>query len=132
MKKLTALILVFVLQLILLRAMFSSLNEHYRLMSNIGLTARTAYVSLAILLLIFAVIGEMVGAAAVVSMNEIGVERITDVFKYLDGGSIAILFAVHMGSVLLSFVPVIGGLKKAVFSKSKRVDDIDMMDEEEA
>ncbi len=127
-----ALILVFVLQLILLRAMFSSLNEHYRLMSNIGLTARTAYVSLAIILLIFAVVGELVGAAAVVSLNSIGVKRIADVFKYLDVGNIAVLFAVHMGSAFLTFAPVIGGLKKAVFSKTKRVDDIDMMDEEEA
>lgn len=127
-----ALILVFVLQLILLRAMFSSLNEHYRLMSNIGLTARTAYTSLAAILLIFAVIGELSGATAVAVLNNIGVKRIADVFKYLDMGSIAVLFAVHMGSVFLSIAPVISGLKKAVFSKAKRIDDIDMMDEEVA
>ena len=99
-------------------------------MSNIGLTAKTAYVSLVMILLIFTVIGELVGAVTVVSLNSIGIKRIVDVFKYLEFSSIAVLFAVHMASALLAFAPVIGGLKKAVFSKVKRVDDIDMMDEE--
>ena len=127
-----ALVLVFVLQMILLRAMFSSLNEHYRLMSNIGLTADTAYVSITAILLIFAVIGEIIGASAVFALNVAGVQRIVNVFKFLETGNIAVLFAVHMCSVLLSFAPVVNGLKKSVFSKTKRIDDIDTMEEEEA
>ena len=125
-----ALVFAFVLQIILLKAMFSSLYEHYRLMSNIGLTASSAYVSIEILLLIYTIVGELLGGAAIVGMNALEVRRITDVFKYLEPGGIAILFGVHIGSVCLALAPVISGLKKAVFSKTKRVDDIDLMDEE--
>ena len=66
------------------------------------------------------------GAATVGVLNGMGIERITSVFKYLNTLSIVLLFAVHFASVCLSFTSVIGGVRKAVFAKAKRVDDIDL------
>ena len=127
-----ALILIIVLQLILFKAMFSSLNEHFRLMSNIGLTAKTAYGALSLLLVAFGVIGELIGALAVLLLNEAGVQRIVSIFKFLEADNIAALFAVHIVSVCFAFVSVVSAMKKNVFTAAKHVTDIDLSDMEEA
>ncbi len=127
-----ALLLIFALQIILLKAMFSSLNEHFRLLSHIGLRSPHAYRSLSLLLLVFAVIGEAIGAAIVLGLNTLGVERIVSIFKYLEGGSILAIFAVHLLSVAIAFVAVMRALKKTVFTATKQVSDLDFSEMEDA
>jgi hypothetical protein len=126
-----ALVLIIVLQLILFKAMFSSLNEHFRLMSNIGLTAKTAYGALSLLLVAFGFIGEIIGASAVLLLNEAGVHRIVSIFKFLEADNIAALFAVHIVSVCFAFVSVVSAMKKNVFTVAKHTTDIDLSDMEE-
>ena len=128
---LSSLILLFVLQTILMRAMFSSLNEHFRLLSNIGLTAKVAYASLALLLATFTAVGEVVAAGAITSLNAFGIEKVANIFKYLDAGSIAMLFAAHVISVAFALIFIIRGASRSVFSKEKRYEDIDISEMEE-
>ncbi len=125
-----AFLLVIILQVLVLRAMFSSLYEHFRLLLNIGMTARSAYGALCRLLLAFAVVGEGLGAAIVASLNALGVSRIVDVFKYLEPRVIALLFVAHLISVAVAFGVVLFSMRKAVFAKAKRATDIDFSEME--
>ncbi len=127
---LAALILVFILQTILLKVMFSSLSEHFKLMSNIGLMSKTTVSSLWIMLLLFTVTGELIGASAVLILNYTGAARIVGIFKYLDWHNIILLFAVHFISICLASVSVVASIKKAVYAKEKRAADIDISEEE--
>ncbi|MBR5880422.1 MAG: hypothetical protein IKZ16_01940, partial [Clostridia bacterium] len=127
-----AFLLVIVLQVLVLRAMFSSLYEHFRLLLNIGMTARSAYGALCRLLLLFAVVGEGLGAAIVAALNALGVSRIVDVFKYLEPHVIALLFVAHLISVAVAFGVVLFSMRKAVFAKTRRATDIDFSEMEEA
>ena len=98
-----AFLLVVILQVLVLRAMFSSLYEHFRLLLNIGMTSRSAYGALCRLLLLFALVGEGLGAAIIAALNALGVARIADIFKYLEPDVIALLFAAHLLSVAVAF-----------------------------
>ncbi len=127
-----AFLLVVILQVLVLRAMFSSLYEHFRLLLNIGMTARSAYGALCRLLLLFAVVGEGLGAAIIAALNAMGVSRITDVFKYLEPDVIVLLFVAHLISVAVAFGVVLLSMRKAVFAKTRRATDLDFSEMEEA
>ena len=120
-----ALLLVFVLQVILFKAMFSSLHEHFRLLSAIGLRAGNAFGALSCLLLLFTVVGEMLAALSVILFNLAGQPHIVSIFKYLESGSIALIFAAHLLSIIPAFTVVVRAMKKNVFAGSKQVQDID-------
>lgn len=127
-----AFLLVIILQVLVLRAMFSSLYEHFRLLLNIGMTARSAYGALCRLLLLFTVVGEGLGAAIIAALNAMGVSRIADVFKYLEPDVIALLFVAHLISVAVAFGVVLLSMRKAVFAKARRTTDLDFSEMEEA
>ncbi len=127
-----ALVLSFVLQSILLKAMFSSLQEYFKLMSNIGLTAKTAYISLSLTLLILTLIAEAVGAGVIIALNMSGISHIVNIFKYLDVGSLLLLFVAHFISVALALLGILSSMRRAIFAKSKQHDDIDFSLMEEA
>ncbi len=118
-------IIAFVLQCILLRAMFASLHEYYRLMSNTGLTSRIAYISHILMLCVTALLGEAIGAMSIFALNSAGISRIADIFKYLDIKIIIILFILHFISVLLSLAGILFNLRKNVFGTGKSSYDID-------
>lgn len=115
----------FILQVILLRSMFASLHEYYRLMSNTGLTEKIANTALSMMLLILTLAGEILGAAVILSLNAVGFDRVADIFKYFDIGMIFMLFGVHFVSVAISLIGILRGLKKTVFGKGKSNYDID-------
>ncbi len=118
-------VIAFVLQLILLRTMFASLYEYYKLMSSTGLTAKTAFSAVTMLLLFATVIGEAVGVGTICILNSASVERIVNIFKYLDEPLIAVLFSLHFVTVMISLAGILVSLKKAVFGKGKSSYDID-------
>ncbi len=118
-------LIAFVLQWILLRAMFSSLLEYYKLMSNTGLTAKIAYIAVSMTLLIATLLGEAIGAGVIFALNTASVARVVNIFKYLDTTAITVLFLLHFVSVSLSLLGILGKLKKTVFGKGKNSYDID-------
>ncbi len=118
-------IIALVLQCILLRTMFASLFEYYRLMSNTGLTVGIAYFAVSMLLLLTTIIAESLGAGVIFILNEASVARIVNIFKFLDNPTIAVLFSLHFVTVALSLWGILVSLKKAVFGKGKNNYDID-------
>ena len=126
-----AFLLILILQVLVLRAMFSSLFGHLRLLSGIGMTARSAYGALGRLLIAYALIGEGLGALVVALLNRAGVSRIVNIFKYLEGDVIALLFLAHVISVALAFGVVMFSIKRAVFAKARKHNDLDFLQEEE-
>lgn len=127
-----AFLLVVILQVIVLRAMFSSLYGHFRLLSNIGMAARSAYGALCRLLIMFALLGEGLGAAIIALLNTLGVPRIVNVFKYLEADVIAWLFIGHLISVAVAFGVVVLSMRKSVFAQTRKTTDLDFSEMEDA
>ena len=130
-----AFVLIIVLQMILIKALFSSLNDHFALMSNIGLTADVSYLSLMLMMGAFTLVGEALGAGIILLLNGLQVEKIYNIFKYMEWHNILLLFAVHLGSVCFAFVSVLKNMKKNVFYTDKQMSDIDFtsaLEEEES
>jgi hypothetical protein len=122
-----AFVLTLVLQIILMKAMFNSVGVHYKLMSNIGLTAKTAYASVALMMLIYTLVGEFLGMMAVVALNSSGFSYVVSIFKYLDFDSILLLIASHFALCALSLLSVYKSLKNQVFKTEKADEDIDFV-----
>ncbi len=125
-----AVLLSFVLQCILLRAMFNSLNEYFKLMSNIGLTAKTATLSLFLFVFAVTLAAELLCAGIIAILNAAGILWISNIFKYLDMGALILLFAVHLLSVGISLLGIVRGLRKNVFSIGKINNDMDLTEME--
>ena len=127
-----ALIVAVVLQLILLRALFSSLGSYFKLMSDVGLTYNTLWRALSLILLLCTAIGEILCAAVILILNNIGVARISEIFKYLDTPTILSLFAVHVASVFLASLTVVFSTRKSLFVGKKNRFDLEISEEGEA
>ncbi len=118
-------IISFVLELILLRTMFASLHEYYKLMSSTGMTAKTASIAVSLLLFVTTVIGEAIGIGVICLLNASDVTRVVNIFKYLDAPLIVLLFCLHFLTVLISLPGIHVSLKRAVFGRGKSSYDID-------
>ncbi len=127
-----ALIVAVVLQLILLSALFSSLNPYLKLMSDVGLTSKTLKRALSLIIIFCTAIGELLCATAIIILNSIGVDRISEIFKYLDTATILSLFAVHIVSVFLAALLVIRSAKKSLFAGAKQSFDLEICEEGES
>jgi len=126
-----ALAAVLLLQIILLRALFSMQTESYSLLANIGLTCATAQRSVLWQLLLFTIFGQFFGFGGIFICHRLDVNRITDLVKYLEPAHVAILSAIHIAAALFGTLWVISSLKKQVFPFTERYSDISF-DEEEA
>jgi len=124
-----ALIVAIVLQLILLRALFSSLGSYFKLMSDVGLTYNTLKRAMSLILLLCTAIGELLCATAILILNNIGIERISGIFKYLDTATIISLFAVHVISVFLASLTVIFSMRTTLFVGTKNRFDLEICEE---
>lgn len=132
--RISAIVLFFVLvlQIILLRVMFSSLNEHFRLLSNIGLTEKCAGRALSIILSLYLAVGEIFGISLILILDKFGVERIHDIFKFVNVFASAILIVIHIISVIAVLPLLKKVLRRAVFPGEKRHEDLDISGMEEA
>ena len=129
----SAIVLLFVLalQIILLKVMFASLNGHFKLMSNIGLTERCAGRSVSLILLFYLLVGEVLSCALIGVLNIIGVERIHNIFKFISVPTAAILILIHIVSVIAVLPLLKNAMRKAVFPGEKRYEDLDISEMEE-
>lgn len=123
---LLALVAVVVLQIILLRAMFTTQMESYRLLSNIGLSAKMARRSVLWQILTFAVLGQGVSIAALAVCWNRGVERIVHIIHYLPIGYMLILIAVHIMVSLAAVMWIRHALSKQVYALTGRESDLPM------
>lgn len=126
-----ALIAVLALQLIVLRALFGMETESYRILSNIGLTYRTASRSILLQILLFTAAGQLLGLGGIGICSAMGISRIVNLTKYLTLGYALILPAVHLAASLLAGRFVTKNLQKHVYPLAARRNDLAMEEEQE-
>ncbi len=127
-----ALCFILLLQLIVLRAMFGMENESYRVLSDMGLTCRTAQRSVFWQVLIFTLAGQIVGLLGIALCSYLGIERITELTKYLYGWWWLAISGIHLLSTMLAAWLIASSLKKTVYPRTVRVRDLIIDDEEAA
>ena len=121
-----ALAVVILLQLIVLRALFGMENESYRILSNIGLTYRTARSSLLWQVLAFTALGQLLGISGILLCGHLGVERIVNLTKYLYGPYWAVLSLVHLAASLTAGAGIIRTMKNQIYPLSARRSDLSL------
>lgn len=125
------LLAVLLLQILVLRALFGSEIENYRLLANIGLTCATAKRSVLWQVLLFTALGQAVGFAGLWYCNRLGIERIVSIIRYLPAQLMAVLSAVHLAAAVAAALVIGGAVRKRIYPLVKKQDDI-RLDEEVA
>ena len=123
---------VLVLQVTVLRALFGTQTESYQLLSNIGLTCRTARRSIALQLMGFTLVGQLVGAGLLLAGSALGIKRIVHVLRYLPPAYMGLLSAVHLLGTALGGILISTSLAKLVFPLSGKQIDLSLEEEEVA
>ena len=127
---LAALAAVFLLQAIVLRALFSMETESYKLLSHIGLTSRNAFRSLAWQLGFATVTGQLLGFGGIFLAGSLGISRIVQMLHYLPWTHFLLLSAIHILSVAIAYFWVRRNLKKQVYPLSGRRYDLELEQKE--
>ena len=120
-----------ILQFIVLFILFGSLHEYFKLMANTGLTAGTACLSVSAILIGLTVVGELLGGGMIFLLNRLGIQRVVNIFKYLDTPVLIVLFLLHFAMAILSLLGILLRTKHFVFGKNKAKYDIDFREMEE-
>ena len=121
-----ALLAIVVLQIIVLRALFGTQTESYRLLSNIGLTCPTARLSLLWQVLLFTALGQLLGLGGIGVCNALGVERIRHVVRYLPPAYALALSAVHLLAALIATLWIQHSITRQVFPLDRKGEDLDL------
>lgn len=112
------------LQIVLLRAMFSMQTESYRLLNNIGLTGRTAKLSILWQMLLFTILGQLLGGLGIWLCGQAGIERIVELLHYLPPAYVLLLSGVHLAASMLSTVWIIRALGRQVYPLAGKYVDL--------
>lgn len=129
---LAVLLAVLLLQVTVLRALFGTQTENYRLLGNIGLTCPTAKRSILWQVLLFTALGQLLGLGILLLCGHLGVERIVYVLRYLPWGYMIVLSAVHLMGALTAAAWVVRAVTKQVFPMSGKQSDLPLEEEEAA
>ena len=129
---LAVLLAVLLLQITVLRALFGTQTENYRLLGNIGLTCPTAKRSILWQVLLFTALGQLLGLGILLLCGYLGLERIVHVLRYLPWGYLGILSAVHLLGALAAAAWVASAVTKQVFPMSGKQSDLPLEEEEAA
>ncbi len=129
---LLALIAVAILQVVLLRVMFSAQADTLRLLANIGLTGKTGKRAVLWQLLFFTVLGQALGVLGIGLAGRAGVEKIAELIRYLPLKYALALSAVHIALTALAAVWILRYLPRQVFPLAERYEDLELDEEAEA
>lgn len=125
-----AILAVFLLQILVLRAMFGMETNEFKLLANLGLPCRTAKTSIVWQILVLTILGQMIAAAAIALTAGLSVQRVRDILKYLPIGNILLFSLLHLATGLLTFLWIQRSVGAQVYLSS--VQDVDLkMDGEE-
>lgn len=127
-----ALILAVALEIIVLRALFGSQLENYKLLANIGLTCSVAKRSVLWQILLFALLGQILGAAFLLLGDHLEMQRITAIVQYLAADKAILLSLVHLAAALLATLWVCRNLQKRIYPMFANRTDLPMDDQEVA
>lgn len=122
-----SLLAVIFLQALVLKALFNSENESYKLLANLGLSKKSASNSLLLQLLFVALSGEAAGFLAIFISSAAGFERITSMLHFLPVTYLLLLLLVHILSILFAFIFISHSLKKQVYPYTSQKDDLELI-----
>ncbi len=122
---------VFILQILVLRAMFGMETAEYKLLANLGLRCRTAKHSVLWQVIAFTAGGQLLAFAAVTAASRAGVERIVHIVKYLPADKLLLLMLLHLLAGLFVAVWVQRLIGRQVYPQSLPYMDLDMDEEED-
>lgn len=125
-----ALLAVVLLQITVLRAMFSTQTESYQILSHIGLSCGSARRSILWQVLLFTMLGQSFGFGLLMLCNRLGIAQIVYVLRYLPPVYMAVLSAVHWAAALLAAAWILRAITKQVFPLAGKTDDLPMTNEE--
>ncbi len=124
-----ATLVILILEMLLLRVLFSMQTGSYKLLADLGLTRKSASRSVLIQLVLLTVTGQIIATVAVFAV-ESHATMIHDLTKYLLPKNVALLFFVHLIAALIGALWVIASLKKQVFPFKERYSDIAFEEDE--
>lgn len=129
---LLALLAAILLQIVVLRAMFTVETEEFRLLANMGLDRRAARRSVFWQVVGFAVGGQILGYLALFLCSRFGVERIVSMLHYLPWPYLLLLSAVHFAASLLTAWWIMGAVRRQVYPFAGQKPDLNLdgMEEE--
>lgn len=129
---LLALLAALLLQVVVLRAMFTVETEEFRLLANLGLDRRATRRSVFWQVVGFAVGGQILGYLALLLCSRFGVERIVSMLHYLPWPYLLLLSAVHFAASLLTAWWIMGAVRRQVYPFAGQKPDLNLdgMEEE--
>ena len=129
---LLALIAVVLLQIIVLRAMFSMEMEEFRLLANLGLRCKSAKRSVLWQVIAFSLGGEILAVAAIALCNSMKIERIVSILRYLPMPYMLLIWGLHFAAGLLTTAWITSALRRQIYPVSGIRADLNMDEEVEA
>ena len=127
---LIALLAVIALQIVVLRALFSVETDSYRLLSNIGLTGRTAKRSVVWQVAAFTLMGQLIGGLGIWLCGLGGIERIRELLRWLPPPYVLLLSGVHLAASLLAAAWAVRALARQVYPLTGKYSDLALWPDE--
>ena len=106
-------------------------TENYSLLANLGLRRRAAKRSVLWQVLLFALIGEVMAAAAVAVCGHLEVERVVTLLQYLPVPYAVLTWAVHVALSLIAVLWIGSALSRQVYPATGTKSDLDLSSVEE-
>ncbi len=122
---LAAFVFVILLEIISARAMFGITFDSFKTMYDIGLGKNTATGAVLLMVLFFTVIGQLAGGIGIAACNGLGIERISDLVKFLTLPRTLLLSGVHLISSAIIAVMTVSAIRRRIYPKSERSYDLD-------
>ena len=122
---------IFALQILVLRAMFGMEIDEFKLLANLGLRCNTAKLSVVWQLLFFTICGQLIALIAILVCNQLKVERIVHIVKYLPLTYVLLFMLIHLCTGFLSALWVQRSIGKQIYPFSLQRTDLKMDEEEE-
>ena len=117
---------VFLLQIVVMRAMFGMEEEEFRLLANLGLRCRMAKRSVLWQILAFTAGGQILAVAVISFCCYLGIERIVFILKYLQPNVIVLFMIIHLATGLLTSLWIQAAVARQVFPSGLQYRDLKM------
>lgn len=121
-----ALLVTAALQMLLLRAMLLTQTDSYRILSNLGLTAKMAKRSILWQMLSFCLLGQLISVGALALCWDHGIERICHIIHYLPRSTMLLLMGVHLLITLAATIWSMTTLTRQLYAVTGRKNDLPM------
>jgi len=122
---LLAITAIFVLQILVVRAMFSLQMGSYQILRDMGLTGQTAQYSVFWQTLLLTLMGQIVGLSALLGCKSAQISQVVNILKYLGPYHVLLLCGLHLLTSMITVLWAGSALRRQVFPFARRDMDLD-------